>query len=60
MSQPIFTPRPIFTGKPIFTQALMIWLDDMGGLVTFMKFSIISVISGISSDSGESTWPFNL
>ena len=38
----------------------MIWLDDMGGLVTFMKFSIISVISGISSDSGESTWPFNL
>ena len=25
-------------------------------MVTFMKFSIISVISGVSSDSGESIW----
>ena len=26
-------------------------------LVTFMKFFIISMISGVSGDSGESTWP---
>ena len=26
-------------------------------LVTFIKISVISVISGVSSDSGESTWP---
>ena len=27
-------------------------------LVTFMRFSVFSVISGVFGDSGESTWPY--
>ena len=29
-------------------------------LVTFVKFSVIFVISGVSGNSGESTWPISL